>query len=84
MSAARTQRPVHRADEATSPITTLAQVAPRRVAYIANTPMFVQIAETLGITSILHADYRSTSTKLVELGLGPHKGPLVPIEKDEL
>lgn len=39
------------------------------VLYIENTPMFVKIAEGLGIRSILHADYRSTLDKLVSLGL---------------
>ena len=38
--------------------------SPRRrreqVVYIENTPMFVQIAEGLGIQSILHTDYKST------------------------
>jgi putative hydrolase of the HAD superfamily len=47
----------------------LAQVTPREVAYIENTPMFVQIAEGLGIRGILHTDYASTCTKLVSLGL---------------
>ncbi|MFZ0640000.1 MAG: hypothetical protein WA020_09965 [Candidatus Acidiferrales bacterium] len=34
-----------------------------------NTPMFVQIAEGLGIRSILHADYKSTRAKLASFGL---------------
>jgi hypothetical protein len=32
-------------------------------------PMFVQIAEGLGIRSILHTDYRSTCAKLAAFGL---------------
>jgi putative hydrolase of the HAD superfamily len=32
--------------------------------------MFVQIAEGLGIHSILHTDYRSTCTKLASFRLG--------------
>jgi putative hydrolase of the HAD superfamily len=36
---------------------------------IENTPMFVQIAEGLGIRSILHADYRSTRAKLASFEL---------------
>ena len=47
----------------------IAQVHPRQVVYIENTPMFVQIAEGLGIRSILHTDYRSTCTKLASFGL---------------
>jgi putative hydrolase of the HAD superfamily len=42
---------------------------PREIVYIENTPMFVQIAEGLGIRSILHTDYRSTCAKLAALGL---------------
>ena len=47
----------------------LAQAPPRQVVYIENTPMFVQIAEGLGIPSIRHTDYRSTCAKLASLGL---------------
>ncbi len=46
-----------------------AQVAAERVVYIENTPMFVQIAEGLGIRSILHTDYRATRAKLASFGL---------------
>jgi putative hydrolase of the HAD superfamily len=41
----------------------------REIVYIENTPMFVQIADGLGIRSILHTDYRSTCAKLAALGL---------------
>ena len=47
----------------------LAQVPVRQILYIENTPMFVQIAESLGIRSILHTDYRSTCAKLAALEL---------------
>jgi putative hydrolase of the HAD superfamily len=47
----------------------IAQAAARQVVYIENTPMFVQIAEGLGIRSILHTDYQSTCTKLASFGL---------------
>ena len=47
----------------------IAQVAARNVLYIENTPMFVQIARTMGIRSILHTDYQSTHGELVSLGL---------------
>jgi putative hydrolase of the HAD superfamily len=48
----------------------VAQTTAEQVIYIENTEMFVQIAEGLGIRSILHTDYRSTSAKLASLGLG--------------
>jgi putative hydrolase of the HAD superfamily len=48
----------------------IAQAPARQVVYIENTPMFVQIAEGLGIRSILHTDYRSTCEKLSSFGLG--------------
>ena len=38
----------------------IAQTPARQIIYIENTPMFVQIAEGLGIRSILHTDYKST------------------------
>ncbi|MDB5389689.1 MAG: hypothetical protein JWM11_5335 [Planctomycetaceae bacterium] len=47
----------------------VAQVSPKQVIFIDNTPMFVQIAEDLGIRSILHTDYHSTCEKLATLGL---------------
>jgi putative hydrolase of the HAD superfamily len=47
----------------------IAQAPTRQVLYIENTPMFVQIAEGLGIRSILHTDYKSTCAKLASFGL---------------
>jgi len=47
----------------------IAQAPTRQIAYIDNTPVFVQIAEGLGIRSIFHADYRSTRAKLASFGL---------------
>jgi len=47
----------------------ITQVPARHVVYIDNTPMFVQIAEGLGIRSILHTDYKSTYSKLASFGL---------------
>jgi putative hydrolase of the HAD superfamily len=47
----------------------IAQTLPRHVVYLENTPMFVQVAEKLGIKSILHTDYKSTSTQLARMGL---------------
>jgi len=47
----------------------LAQTAPSQAVFLDNTPMFVQIAENLGMRGILHADAESTRTKLAALGL---------------
>jgi putative hydrolase of the HAD superfamily len=44
-------------------------VPARQVVYIENTPMFVQVAEGLGIKSILHTDHTSTRAQLDSLGL---------------
>jgi putative hydrolase of the HAD superfamily len=52
----------------------IAQTAVRQVVYIENTPMFVQIAEGLGIRSILHTEYKSTYTKLTSFGLKNDEG----------
>jgi putative hydrolase of the HAD superfamily len=54
----------------------VAQTPVRQIVYIDNTLMFVQIAEGLGIRSILHADYRSTCTKLASFGLQNDEGVL--------
>ena len=55
----------------------ISQAPIRNVLYIENTPMFVQIAEGLGIRSILHTDYKSTCAKLASFGLrnGGQKNP---------
>jgi putative hydrolase of the HAD superfamily len=47
----------------------IAQTPVRHVLYIENTPMFVEVAEGLGIRSILHTDYKSTCSKLASFGL---------------
>jgi putative hydrolase of the HAD superfamily len=47
----------------------IAQAPACNVLYIENTPMFVQIAEGMGIRSILHTDYKSTCAKLAICGL---------------
>ena len=52
----------------------VAQVPAGQIVYIENTPMFVQIAEGLGIRSILHTDYRSTCAKLALFGLQNGEG----------
>ena len=46
-----------------------AQTPVGQIVYIENTRMFVQIAEGLGIRSILHTDYKSTCAKLASFGL---------------
>ncbi len=46
-----------------------AQAPVKQVVYIENTPMFVKIAEGLGIRSILHTDFQSTCAKLSAFGL---------------
>ena len=45
-----------------------AQAPARQVVYIENTPMFVKVAEGLGIRGILHTDYESTCVKLASFG----------------
>ena len=47
----------------------IAQTPAHQVLYIENTPMFVQIAESIGIKSILHTDYESTRAQLASLGV---------------
>jgi putative hydrolase of the HAD superfamily len=54
----------------------IAQAPARQVVYVENTPMFVGIAESLGIRSILHADYGSTRAKLASFGLRNDEGGL--------
>jgi putative hydrolase of the HAD superfamily len=47
----------------------IAQVPAWQIVYIENTPMFLEIAEGMGIRSILHTDYEFTRAKLASLGL---------------
>ena len=54
----------------------IAQVSADQVVYIENTLMFVQIAESLGIRSICHTDYKSTCTKLASFGLHNDEGDI--------
>ena len=48
----------------------IVQAPARQVVYIENTPMFVKVAEGLGIQGILHTDYTDTCAQLSALGLG--------------
>jgi len=52
----------------------ITQTPARQVVYIENTPMFVQVAEGLGIRGILHTDYKSTCAKLASFGLNNDEG----------
>lgn len=52
----------------------IAQAPALQVVYIENTPMFIEIAEGLGIQSVLHTDYRSTCVKLASFGLQNDEG----------
>jgi putative hydrolase of the HAD superfamily len=66
---------LHKPDEAIFRMALdIAQTPARQIIYIENTPMFVQIAEGLGIRSILHTDYRSTCEKLASFGLPNDEG----------
>jgi len=47
----------------------IAQVPAEHVVYIEDTQMFVNVARDLGIRSILHKDYSSTSAALASMGL---------------
>ena len=47
----------------------IAQVPAEQVVYIDDQPMFVQIAEGLGVRSICHTDYQSTRAQLASFGL---------------
>ncbi len=47
----------------------VARVPAKRAVYIENTPMFVGIAEGLGIRSVLHTNVETTRGKLASLGL---------------
>jgi len=46
-----------------------AQIPANQVVYIEDRPMFVQVAEGLGIRGITHVNYENTSRKLELLGL---------------
>ena len=47
----------------------MAQMQARQVVYIDNTAMFTEIAQGLGIRSVLHTDYPSTRARLSAFGL---------------
>jgi putative hydrolase of the HAD superfamily len=47
----------------------ISQSAPTEVAYIDDRPLFVEVANNLGIHGIQHVDFPTTRSKLEELGL---------------
>lgn len=52
----------------------IAQVPPAHVVFIDNTPMFVEIAQGLGMRGIVHTDCKTTRTKLASFGLRNEEG----------
>jgi HAD superfamily hydrolase (TIGR01509 family) len=52
----------------------IAQAPAEQVVYIDDQPLFVEIAEGLGIRGILHTDYASTCAKLASFGLQNGEG----------
>jgi putative hydrolase of the HAD superfamily len=56
----------------------IAQIPPQHVLYLENTPMFIRVAQDLGIRSLLHTDYTSTCRDLASLGLKPTDPPPEP------
>ncbi len=47
----------------------IAQASADQIVYIEDQPLFVQVAEGLGIRGIRHTGYQSTRTQLASLGL---------------
>ena len=46
----------------------IAQVEPQKVIYLEDRPLFVQVANSLGIRGFQHVDYTTTKKKLAEVG----------------
>jgi putative hydrolase of the HAD superfamily len=46
----------------------IAHVMPEKVIYLEDRPMFVQVADSLGIRGIIHRDFNTTKKQLAELG----------------
>jgi putative hydrolase of the HAD superfamily len=46
----------------------IAHVDPEKVIYLEDRPMFVQVADTLGIKGIIHKDFLTTKKKLANFG----------------
>ena len=47
----------------------IAQVLPKQVVYIDDRPLFVEVAEGLGLNGIIHTGYEATRTALEDIGL---------------
>ncbi len=62
----------------------IAQADPRRVAYIEDRPMFVEVAASLGMHAIWHHGLESTRERLATLGLtlDPPATPATPATKE--
>ncbi|MBC7571556.1 MAG: HAD family phosphatase, partial [Spirosoma sp.] len=54
------------------------QVPASQVLYIDDRPMFVSVAEGLGIRGICHVDYAATCAELASVGLVPDSGATLP------
>jgi putative hydrolase of the HAD superfamily len=54
----------------------IAQTPAEQVVYVENTPMFVQVAEGLGIHGVLHTGRGSTCAKLASFGLNSDGGAI--------
>jgi putative hydrolase of the HAD superfamily len=48
----------------------IAHVDPDKVIYLEDRPMFVQVADSLGIRGIIHKDFNTTKKRLSDLGWG--------------
>jgi putative hydrolase of the HAD superfamily len=46
----------------------IAQVSPEKVIYLEDRPLFVQVADTLGIRGIIHQDFNTTKKQLADFG----------------
>lgn len=55
----------------------ISQSTPGQVAYIDDRPLFVEVARSLGINSILHTDVATTRQQLAALGLAAHESQQV-------
>jgi putative hydrolase of the HAD superfamily len=54
----------------------IAQTPAGQVLYVENTPLFVQVAEGLGIRGLIHTGYESTRDKLASFGLNSDEGDI--------
>ena len=52
----------------------IAQTPADEIVYVENTPLFVELAQSLGIRSVLHTDYASTVRALASFSLRDDEG----------